>query len=145
MLQCFVCTPRLILRKKMLEKCSIAQSFIRTEMTTYRIGTLAAFNLQFDFLKVVQSCFGKWSMVVDDWFFHKDYLPNLQIRSIIQTRSSFPSTTGPTELFKSWLRYPYMVTIHNIPPDCNRAAYRWLGRIPTVPLRSDGPEFKTPA
>ena len=24
----------------MLEKCSTAQSFIRTEMTTYRIGTL---------------------------------------------------------------------------------------------------------
>ena len=41
-LQCFVCTPRLILRKKMLEKCSTAQSFIRTEMTTYRIGTLTS-------------------------------------------------------------------------------------------------------
>ena len=32
--------PCLILRGKMLEKCSTAQSFIPTEMTIYRIGTL---------------------------------------------------------------------------------------------------------
>ena len=40
----------LILIKKMSKKCSTAQRFIRTEMTTYRIGTLAHYSKKIQFL-----------------------------------------------------------------------------------------------
>ena len=51
----------LILIKKMSKKCSTAQMFIRTEMTTYRIGTLAGISEYFKSEEF--SPFTKWVLV----------------------------------------------------------------------------------
>ena len=44
MLQCFVCSP---IPKVSEKKWATGQSFIRKEITTYRIGTLNTFALPF--------------------------------------------------------------------------------------------------